>query len=386
MRLSTKPETPVGVPTRSRATATRLIQALDEPGTLRWLIAVRATFAAALAWEMCRTFLGQPQPYPAALAALLVTHPTVARSCTAALQYLSGCAIGALIALPVALLTGPTVWGLSVVLLLSLLAAGSGRLGPHGIHVPITALFVLMLGRGQLVAGTAPHLAEIAVGVAVGAAFHALFLPPLRLRPAEAALDRLRQEVAGVLRGSAKALAEARDPDDVLGGRWRQSLTSSVREARQALDQAHESLRWNLRARTRSVWHLDQDVLDTLERLADDAGAIVRTLDRPPVPASAPAGRLALDRPFRARYARLLNSTALCVHGCRGGRPHPVLPATRRAWDQLVRTSARPPHSVDTRATEGRLLVILDRALDDLGDGRPQATWPPRETERPVLP
>ncbi|MYT44955.1 hypothetical protein GTY89_22105, partial [Streptomyces sp. SID5471] len=160
-----------------------------------WLVAVRASVAAALAWQLCSSVWGTPRPAPAVVAALLVVHPTVFRSCTAGLQYAAGCTLGALIALPAAVLVGPTWLSMGAVLLLSLLAAGHERLGAHGLHVPITAVFVLLLGPSHA-REIGPHLLQIGVGICVAVLFNALLPPPLRLRAAEAALDRLRAELA----------------------------------------------------------------------------------------------------------------------------------------------------------------------------------------------
>ncbi|UNO43480.1 SpoIIE family protein phosphatase [Streptomyces sp. MST-110588] len=389
---------------RARARAT--------PWLGRWALAARASVAGVLAWQLSRAVLEQSQPYPAALAALLVVHPTVFRSCTAGLQYASGCALGALIALPAAFLIGPTWYALGSALLLSFLVAGHERLGTHGIHVPITCLFVLLLGQSHLRDELLPHLAAIALGVAVGIVVNLLLVPPLRLRPAEAALDRLRGELAGVLHGLATAVTEGARPEDVLDRRWRERLASVVQEARLALDQAHESLRWNPRTRARrAVWHLDRDVLATLERVAADAVAAARALDRgtsatasaspAPPPASSPsqspppsppppsrteqpACGSSRGLPFDAGYARLLNGTALCVRGCKGGRPHPVLPATRLAWRQLAEPTGRRHGSLEAQAAEGHLLMILDRALDDLGDQGPRPAGSPHRGGHPA--
>ncbi len=357
----------------------------DGPWAVRWLVAVRAAVAAALAWQLCRSMWEAPQPGPAVVAALLVVHPTVFRSCTAGLQYAAGCTLGALIALPAAVLAGPTWLSMTAVLLLSLLAAGHERLGAHGLHVPITAVFVLLLGpshAGQIL----PHLLEIGVGIAVAVLFNALLPPPLRLRAAESALDRLRDELAGVLDGLATAVREARHPDDVLGTQWPARVAETTARARSALGQAHESLRWNVRARNRNaVWHLDRKVLESLERVAHDAEACVGALDglaaqRPAVAVTGPgapetgpavAARADVwDREFRAGCARLLTCLALCVRGCRGGSPYPVLPATRRVWRELAERCGDRRDSLDVRVAEYRLLMLLDRALHDVAGGR----------------
>ncbi|MFH8405633.1 aromatic acid exporter family protein [Streptomyces sp. NPDC018019] len=366
--------------------AVRRVRFRDGPWAVRWLVAVRASVAAALAWQLCSSVWHTPRPGPAIVAALLVVHPTVFRSCTAGLQYAAGCTLGALIALPAAILVGPSWLSMSAVLLLSLLAAGHERLGAHGLHVPITAVFVLLLGPSHA-REIGPHLWQIGVGIAVAVLFNALLPPPLRLRAAEAALDRLRAELAGVLDGVAGAVRASRHPDDVLDAQWRAHLTDLTAQARSALGQAHESLRWNARAPNRqAVWHLDQRVLESLERVAYDTEAVVAALDdlpayrlahpaahRPPTEAPGPgaaAGTDTWDEEFRAGCARLLTCLALCVRGCRGGSPHPVLPATRRVWRELAERCDDRHGRLDARVAECRLLMLLDRALQDVAGGR----------------
>lgn len=392
MHVREEKATPPGRRAGTAHAVVGLARIRDGPWAVRWLVAVRAAVAAALAWQLCRSMWETPQPGPAVVAALLVVHPTVFRSCTAGLQYAAGCTLGALIALPAAVLVGPTWLSMTAVLLLSLLAAGHERLGAHGLHVPITAVFVLLLGpnhAGQIL----PHLLEIGVGIAVAVLFNALLPPPLRLRAAESALDRLRDDLAGVLDGMATAVREGRHPDDVLGAQWPARVADTTATARSALGQAHESLRWNVRARNRNaVWHLDRKVLESLERVAHDAEACVGALDALAAqrPASAVAGPGAAvagqgtpqdgpdaaartgawDPEFRAGCARLLTCLALCVRGCRGGSPHPVLPATRRVWRELAERCGDRHDSLDVRVAEYRLLMLLDRALHDVAGGR----------------
>ncbi|WP_167538340.1 FUSC family protein [Streptomyces albofaciens] len=362
--------------------AVRPARLRDGPWAVRWLVAVRASVAAALAWQLCAGVWGTPRPAPAVVAALLVVHPTVFRSCAAGLQYAAGCTLGALIALPAAVLVGPTWLSMSAVLLLSLLAAGHERLGAHGLHVPITAVFVLLLGPSHA-REIGPHLLQIGVGICVAVLFNALLPPPLRLRAAEAALDRLRAELAGVLDGVADAVRAVRHPDEVLDPDWRDRLADLIAQARSALGQAHESLRWNVRApRRHTVWHLDRRVLENLERVAHDTEAVVAALDdlaaqRPPPRAeSAPyaadgaAGADAWDQEFRAGCARLLTCLALCVRGCRGGSPHPVLPATRRVWRELAERCGDRHDRLDARLAECRLLMLIDRSLRHVAGGR----------------
>jgi uncharacterized membrane protein YgaE (UPF0421/DUF939 family) len=385
-------------PVLRRRAAQAVTRIADVGGPLRAGQVLRATLAGLVAWYLCVWGGVSSEPYPAALAALLCVRSTVVGSFSSAARYATGCLVGAAIALPVAYTTGPTYPGLAFVLLLSGLAGSSRLFGAHGMHVPATALAVLVLARGELKAELAPHIADIVLGAVVGVLFN-LVHAPVRLRAAESAVDRARSELAVVLRGLGTALAEGSPPEQRLGEAWREPLSARVREARGELDHARESVRWNPRRRARRAVRrrLDEEALGALERLTDHAAEIGRVIDR----ATAGSDRSGSDRSglqrsglqrsgsqwarfpdeeFRHGYAGLLHGTAACVRECRQGFRHPVLGSTRAGWERLVREtdSRHHEHGPGTEAgravlaVEGRLLLLLDRALADLD--RPEAT------------
>ncbi|MFJ3233908.1 aromatic acid exporter family protein [Streptomyces sp. NPDC086787] len=340
---------------------------------------VRAAAAAGLAWAVCTTAFGSDAPYPAALAALLVTEASAFRSLVAAAQYSVGCALGVLIAVPVAVFVHPTLPALCLVVFASVVAAQHDRLGHHGVHVPITALFAFAMARSQLWDDLAPHVLETAVGVAIGAMLNAVVFPPLHLRPAERALGELRDQLARVLELLALALRDRRLPQELLGPDWAAGLDRAVRRADDELTAARESRRWNLRSAARgSVRHLDDDVLDALARVADRAREIGRLLDderdeRGPSPAPRRDAAQRRGDPvtpaFRPGGARLLVGTALCVRSCAGGRPHPILPAARWAGRRL--------HTAAGSTKDHGLARQLEDMLASLDDGRGAPTAEP---------
>ncbi|MGW3147212.1 FUSC family protein [Streptomyces sp. NPDC001177] len=336
---------------------------------------MRAAAAAGLAWVVCGTALGSHSPYPAALAALLITESSAFRSLVAAAQYAAGCALGILIAVPVGILVGPILPALCIVVFSAIVVAGYDRLGHHGVHVPITALFAFAMARSHLWDDLAPHVIETAVGVVIGTAVTVVLFPPLHFRPAERALDDLRDQLARVLEHLALALREHRRPQELLGADWPVRLAGAVSRADTELIAARESRRWNLRSAARgSVRHLDHTVLDTLAHVADRARDMGQLLEDE---AKSPRhGSRHRDEPvtphFRPNGARLLVGTAMCVRSCQGGRAHPILPAARWAGRHLHAEAG----SHKDRGLAGQLedmLACLDRDPADAHPQRPSA-------------
>ncbi|KOV65499.1 FUSC family protein [Streptomyces sp. MMG1121] len=327
--------------------------------------AARATVAAGLTWQTCVLLLHVSDPYAGAIAALLVVESTVVATIGAATRYAAGCLLGVLVAIPGALYTEPGMAGLALVVFVSVLLARHGFLGHHGLHVPTTALITFALVRGRHPSELGTHLAEIVLGIAFGLACSALLFPAVRARPAERALEDLRLLVARHLDGLADAVVRHERPRNVLGPAWEDDLDTALARARTAVDEANESTRWNPRPtarRRRRRGHLDHRVLRTLTGVAGQVTATGRLLE-------ADSGAADDSGPAFARpYARLLRTTALCAYSCRGGRPHPALPAARHAVARLGAPGCEPPPGA---ATDQRLLRPLESALTCLSEPTP---------------
>ncbi|MFF8864946.1 FUSC family protein [Streptomyces sp. NPDC015139] len=249
----------------------------------------RATVAAGLTWQTCAALLHTPDPYAGAVAALLIVETTVVRTVGAALRYAAGCLLGVLVAVPGALYVEPAMLGLGFVVFASVLLARQGFLGHYGLHVPTTALITYALVRGRHSGELTSHLAEIVVGIAFGLACSALLCPTVRVRSAERALEDLRVLIARHLDGLADAAVRRERPRKVLGTTWEDDLDTALTRARAAVDEAHESMRWNVRPTARRRrWHLDRRVLETLTDVAGRVAATGRLLDTHPSAAGVP--------------------------------------------------------------------------------------------------
>ncbi|MGY4961742.1 hypothetical protein [Streptomyces sp. 900105245] len=252
--------------------------------------AARATVAAGLTWQTCAVLLHTHDPYAGAVAALLIVETTVVRTVGAALRYGAGCLLGVLVAVPGALYTEPAMLGLGFVVFASVLLARQGFLGHHGLHVPTTALITYALVRGRHSGELTSHLAEIVVGIAFGLACSALLWPTVRVRSAERALEDLRVLLARHLDGLADAAVRRERPRQVLGTTWEDDLDTALARARATVDEAHESMRWNVRPTARRRrWHLDRRVLETLTDVAGRVAATGRLLDSHPSAAGVPS-------------------------------------------------------------------------------------------------
>ncbi|MFB7510300.1 hypothetical protein [Streptomyces broussonetiae] len=336
-----------------------------------WAGAAQATLAAGLTWQTCVLSLHVTTPYAGAIAALLVVETTVVATVGAAARYAAGCLLGVVIAVPGALYAEPAAAALVLVVLVSVLLGRHRLLGHHGLHVPTTAVITFALLRDRHTGELGVHLAEIVLGIAFGLACSALLFPAVRVRSAERALEDLRLVVARHLDGLADAVVRHQRPRSVLGPAWEGALDTALVRAHSAVDEAHESVRWNLRpAARRRRRHLDRRVLGTLTDVAGEVTATGRLLDTGSgTPAdSGPA--------FSQPYARLLRTTALCAYSCRGGRPHPALPAARHALARLGGPGRDAPSGA---ATDQRLLRPLESALTCLSQ---PASTPPSRSRR----
>jgi len=271
--------------------------------------AVKAAIAAVVAWALAKYAAGQPDPYFAPLAALLGVYRTVARSLREGLQYVGGFLLGAVLAVPVGMLLGPGVAGIAVIVLAGVLLSGWRRLGDQGAQVTFTALFVLLLGRHQPAHYVTHRLIEVGIGVATGLVVNIAVFPPLQLRPAEHAIRRWGERIARAL----EVLADgAADPHSAAKS-WPEldrQLTLAAEQARAAVRNARESLRWNPRARVhQAVPRPDCAVVESLEELTVRTRAIARSLLDYPAGDGPP--RMAAS--FAGDYGRMLRLLARAV-------------------------------------------------------------------------
>lgn len=179
--------------------------------------AMKAALATVLAWMIVQPMGGVADEYPyyAPLGAVIAVSTTVADSVRSSLRSVGAIFLGATLAVGVGpLLPGPIA--LAVVVLVGTLLAGWWRLGDMGTWVPISALFVLIIGHldtGDFVLG---YLGLTGLGAGVGVAVNAA-LPPLPLTPGAYQIAAVRRSVAAQLEDLADAL---RHEDPLSDDEW----------------------------------------------------------------------------------------------------------------------------------------------------------------------
>ena len=316
-------------------------------------LAAKCAIAAVTAWALARYAAGQADPYFAPLAALLGVSPTVARSLREAIQYAGGFLLGAALAVPVAILLGPSIAGIAVIVLAGVLLSSWHRLGDQSAQVTFTALFALLLGGHQPLHYITPRMIDVGIGVATGLAVNVLVFPPLQLRPAEHAIRQWGEDIARALEDLAGAAADP-DPGTQLWPPHDRQLTVAAEQARAAARHARESLRWNPRAKVeRAAPRPEGTVLDALEALTARTRAVARSL----LDDTAQEGPPPIPAPFGKNYATMLRMLAGPVRQLADLRSPPPsrekLAAASGCQHHLEHQTAKlPDHSDERRITQ----------------------------------
>jgi uncharacterized membrane protein YgaE (UPF0421/DUF939 family) len=326
----------------------------------RVLLAAKTAFAASLAWFLAPLIplANADYSYYAPLGAVVSMYPTLVRSARTGVQALVGLALGAGIAFVTLGLGVPRVVGIAIVVGVGVLLAGVRFLGEGRNWVPITGLFVLLIGGPNADDYSINYLVHMVLGVVVGVLVTVLVAPPLYLQRAEVQLNRLRDKVAEHLRDLGTALRT--DPGterdwaaDVI------ALEDTSADVRGAVSQADESRRGNPRGRqTKDQNDENYQRMRALERslfyvrdLTDVLGGFE------------PAGQP--DNGQR-RIGQAGNQDA-------APEMQRELPAAIIAVADLVASPVRSEESADQLATAESALDDLSQALDQRADGRPSS-------------
>lgn len=350
----------------------------EGPGRERDLAiqAVKAALAAWVAWAVAGWWLKAPAALMAPWVAIVVVESTVYRSIAHGLQQLAAIATGTVVATAVALLLHNTMAAMALVLPTVVLLGHWQRLGNQGVYAATGALFVLTEPQVGIVTSAA-RIAEAVFGAAVGIAVNALIRPPVYLRDSRAALQDATREAHDILEAVAEGLAEDRwDADEA--ATWHQRalrLERLVDQARAAIGWSRESMRANLRRRSRAITAPGKDYDDAVLAL-DYAAVHTAGVTRTVLEAAAEDRPVTRPHPSVARrYADFLNQTARALRlysqsrfGHRGDHElRRAVRRLRRTHDALSRHLARSvPDDPDEVATYGALLTQARRLADQL--------------------
>lgn len=246
---------------RSTAAVRTGLHRLPQPGTVQEtaLTAIKAGLAAGVSYAIAGAVTGEAVPVFAPLTALLAVSLSVRSSLRQTVPRVVALVLGVVLAVVTGVVVGLTVVSVAVLSLASVLAARVLRLpGPAASQVPVTALLLVALGGGRLDAAEL-RVVDGLIGLLVGILVNAFVAPPLRLRPAVEAADRVAEALADLFADLATGLPQPARP--ARAREWLQrarQISAQVDELTRAVAEAEEAHRWNPRGRgtTRRVERL----------------------------------------------------------------------------------------------------------------------------------
>lgn len=364
---SPRPPRPPRLHRPTRPNLTRIWRGVRHP---RALLVAKISVAVAIAWSLAPLLPGDAQQfrYYAPLGALLSMHSTLMRSVQSALQTVAGLVIGIGLAGVMLLLSEPGVWTISLVIGLGTLIGGMRWLGVGGEHVPLTALFVLIIGGPDADGYSIAYLAQICLGIVVGLAVNLIILPPLTIGTALNQLAGFRETLAVHLTETAEALEDSWPPRQDSWATRGVLLSQAANEVRIAVDLADESRKGNPRAR-----HNTRDLAAEYDTLAalEDVTFHIRNLTA--VFASVVWGRpVPLDLPaaMRPALAEALRAVASVVRAADADLSAEVFDhAVAQVDEVLVLMHRNIDAGVVSLSTTGAIVVDLQRMLAALRSG-----------------
>ncbi len=206
----------------------------------------KLVLAAVLSYVLAGVLDTSPDRVLAPLTALLVVQLTLFQTLASAIGRVVSVLAGVVLAVAVSDLLGVSWWSFGLLVLASLVVGQALRLRSHLLEVPISAMIVLALG-GTASSATG-RVVETLLGGATGLVVNLLVAPPLHVRPAEDAVGRLAEALAGFLDELADELRSgwSRAAADAWLTRAR-ALGRDVERADRDLSRAEESARLNPR-------------------------------------------------------------------------------------------------------------------------------------------
>ncbi|KAA9394304.1 hypothetical protein FCK90_07430 [Kocuria coralli] len=215
----------------------------------RLLLALKAATACTIAWIVAPFMPGVVAQYPfyAPLGALSVMYPTLLGSMRTGIQTIAGLAIGMALALVILLTDLNTVITLFIVIVIGTVLAGVRKLGAGADYIPMTALFVLVIGGPNADDYSIGYLVQMTTGAAIGLAVHLLIAPPVDIRSASLELGRVEKLMVHYLRDVAR---EVRTPGSTSRRDWmevNQQVTEMTMEVRGVVMESATGMKGNPR-------------------------------------------------------------------------------------------------------------------------------------------
>lgn len=303
--LEPLPDGPVGATVRAVAhTAPATLTLVRHRAQPTAVFIARLTATSALAYLAALALPVSHQPVLAPLTALLVVQATMYQTIRSAFQRVASVVAGVVVAVTFAAVAGFTWWSLAIVIAVGLVIGQVLRLGNHLLEVPISAMLILSVDTRAAATG---RITETLVGAAAGM-LGGLIFAPLRLQPAEEAIEDLSRQLAMLLDAIAGDLAAGAAA--VTAGEHlsqARALGREIQRVDRALAEAEDSLRLNPRAW--SFPHAASVLRGALESL-EHAATTMRGLARSVADASQVDGGVLRDPPTRECLASVLRQLA----------------------------------------------------------------------------
>lgn len=236
----------------------------------RMLHAAKVALAVGLAWMIAPYLPGVADNYPyyAPLGAIVSMYPTLMGSMKNALQTLGSLTVAIAIAGAVIIFSSPSVITMSLAVGVGALIAATGWLGANREYIPVTVLFVLIIGGPDADDYSIGYLVQISVGIVVGLLVNVLIFPTLSQSALDQQLSNFRRVLSEHLAEIAGALDESWPPKHDEWASGKDTLVSVSAEVRAAVLLADESRKANPRARRhRRDMGVDYDDLAALENV-----------------------------------------------------------------------------------------------------------------------
>ncbi len=236
-------------------------------------LAVKCAVSAALAWVLVLPLGGVADDYPyyAPLGAVVAMGTTVVNSVRASVEGVLALLLGAALAIAAAVLPLPEVIATAVVVGFGTLLAGWNQLGELASWVPISGLFILIIGRNDPGDYAIAYVGLTGFGAVIGVLVNAA-LSPLPLTAAGVTQSALLDTLADQLDDLADGL---RQEPLLTPEEWRtrqRAIEPQNRQMRVMLEQATEARRAYWRARE---WRETADLQYTLGRALEQLSLMV---------------------------------------------------------------------------------------------------------------
>lgn len=337
----------------------------------RAVLALKVAVAATLSWVLIAPFGGVADEYPyyAPLGAVVSVAGTVASSLRATLSSIAAIALGAVPAIAALVLSGPGVLPLALVVLVGAWLAGWDRLGASASWVPISGLFILIIGASDPWRFAGAYLGLVAFGAFVGLAVNSVW-PALPLRSTQRAIDLLRDTLAVQLHDLADGLRAQPLPDGAAWSERRRDIDVHADQLDAMLAEVREAQRINWRAprwrRTADEQYQRARALKGLSFFVEDIYDLITRNERSDLQ------DVALGPDLRPAAARAFEATADALTVPTGddevGRWETARGRTEELADLILTMRDGSP---DEFFAAGALVNALRRALDSLAPASP---------------